>query len=78
LELKSIYGINISPLGEDELNESRTNERDELYQNIHVIKSKICGLGKTQKIKKQIEEKGKEYIHFPMGVMSPEIYYFKN
>jgi len=67
LELKSIHGINISKLGEDELNDSRTNERDELYQNIHVIKSEICGLGKTKKIKKQIEEKVKEYIHFPVG-----------
>ena len=65
--MKSIYGINISPLGEDELNESRSNERDELYQNISVIKSEICRLGKTQKIKKQIEEKGKEYIHLPVG-----------
>ena len=38
-----------------------------MYQNIHVIKSEICGLGKTKKIKKQIEEKVKEYIHFPVG-----------
>ena len=67
MELKSIHGINISTLCDDELNESRSNERDELFQNIHVIKSEICRLGKIQKIKKQIEEKGKEYIHLPVG-----------
>ena len=41
--------------------------RDELNANIHIIKSEICGLGKTEKIKKEIKENGKKYIHFPIG-----------
>ena len=49
------------------LNKSMNISREELSENIHVIKSEICGLGKTEKIKKEIKEKGKEYVHFPVG-----------
>ena len=38
-----------------------------MNENIHVITSEICGLGKTEKIKKEIKIKEKQYIHFPVG-----------
>ena len=41
------------------------NSRIELNKNVHVIKSEICGLGKTTKIKNYT--KNKKYIHFPIG-----------
>lgn len=41
--------------------------RDELNENIHIIKSEICGLGKIKFIKKEIKKKEKRYIHFPVG-----------
>ena len=48
-------------------NKNINSSREELNDNIHVIKSEICGLGKTEKIKKEIKTKGKKYIHFPVG-----------
>ena len=48
-------------------NENIKTSRDILNKNIHVIKSENCGLGKTEKIKKEIKAKGKKYIHFPVG-----------
>ena len=48
-------------------NENLKTSRDILNKNIHVIKSENCGLGKTEKIKKEIKAKGKKYIHFPVG-----------
>ena len=35
--------------------------------NITVISSEFCGLGKTFKIKKMIENKKQKYFHFPLG-----------
>jgi len=49
------------------INNSINDSRCELNNNVHVIKSEICGLGKTEKIRKEIKEKKKEYIHFPIG-----------
>ena len=48
-------------------NENLDITRDELNENIHIIKSEICGLGKTEFIKKEIKKKEKRYIHFPVG-----------
>ena len=36
-------------------------------KNIMVIASEICGLGKTEKIKKIIKDNKKKYFHFPLG-----------
>ena len=36
-------------------------------ENIMIITSDICGLGKSEKIKKAIEDSKKEYFHFPLG-----------
>ena len=35
--------------------------------NIMVITSDICGLGKSEKIKKIIKDNNKKYFHFPLG-----------
>ena len=40
-----------------------------LSENIKVFSSDVCGLGKTFKIKKLIEEKNEIYYHFPLGGM---------
>ena len=45
---------------EDKLNEI-------LKKNTHIYSSEICGLGKTEQIKYEIEKKTKEYIYFPLG-----------
>ena len=37
------------------------------FENIKVISSDFCGLGKSYKIKKMISDKGKKYFHFPLG-----------
>ena len=39
----------------------------EITKNIKVISSDVCGLGKSFKIKKMIEEAKKKYYHFPLG-----------
>ena len=72
LDLKKFHNLNSSIIPTTEDNTlSRTDNlntsRDLLNENIHVIKSEICGLGKTEKIKKEIKKKGKVYIHFPVG-----------
>ena len=38
-----------------------------LYENTHILRSTICGLGKSTKIKKEIAKKRKKYIYFPLG-----------
>ena len=50
----------------------------ELNNNTYVIKSEICGLGKTTKIKKYIKEKNKKYFYFPIsGTMTKNSLYQK-
>ena len=44
-----------------ELRHELNISRKELNKNVHVIKSEICGLGKTEKIRKEIENKKKTY-----------------
>ena len=47
-------------------------------QNIMVITSTICGLGKTERIKKMIKDEKKKYFHFPLGgIVSKSIIYDK-
>ena len=55
---------------ENDLNETveETKLDNQLnISNIKVITSDRCGLGKSFKIKKMIEEKNKKYFHFPLG-----------
>ena len=49
-----------------------------ILDNIKVITSDICGLGKTYKIKKMIETNKKNYFHFPLGgILSKSIIFKK-
>ena len=46
--------------------------------NILVITSDICGLGKSEKIKKIITDENKKYFHFPLGgILSKDIIFNK-
>ena len=46
--------------------------------NIKVITSDICGLGKSEKIKKIIKDNNKKYFHFPLGgILTKNIIYDK-
>ena len=52
----------------DDLNKINYEKRKEISRNIHIIKSEICGLGKSFKIREDIEKNNKkQYIHFPIG-----------
>jgi len=43
-----------------------------------VITSDICGLGKSEKIKKIIKDENKRYFHFPLGgILSKDIIFNK-
>jgi MoxR-like ATPase len=51
-------------------NENNINDDNKIQKdnsNIVVISSDFCGLGKSFKIKKMIEEKEQNYFHFPLG-----------
>ena len=45
----------------------KNDDIDDLINNIIVISSEVCGLGKSFRIKKNIKEEGKIYYHFPLG-----------
>ena len=51
----------------DDIHKINNEKRKEISNNVHVIKSEICGLGKSAKIRKEIKDKHKKYIHFPIG-----------
>ena len=67
LELETTHNLNET----NNLNNSKIDDlnssRNHLCKNVHVVKSEICGLGKTEKIKKEIAKNDKKYIHFPIG-----------
>ena len=43
------------------------SELEKIKKNIKVITSEVCGLGKSTKIKKMIEDSQTEYYHLPLG-----------
>ena len=55
----------------DELNDNSRHSNLENFKvninNIQVITSEICGLGKSHEIRKKIKEQNKKYYHFPLG-----------
>ena len=62
--LKNIEDQNISGISAH----SKKSIKDmHLLNNIKVISSDYCGLGKSFKIKKMINEDKKKYYHFPLG-----------
>ena len=57
---------------DDEMDENYSPISDnkflsEEFKNIKVISSDICGLGKSEKIKKEIKDIGKQYFHLALG-----------
>ena len=48
-----------------------------LFKNTHIIKSDICGLGKSTLIKNKINNKNKKYIYFPLGGNIKKDYIYK-
>ena len=46
---------------------SKGKNKEIEFKNILVITSDICGLGKSEKIKKMIKDNNKKYFHFPLG-----------
>ena len=46
---------------------TNSEEKNSLYNNIHVISSSIYGLGKSTKIRNEIIKNKKKYIYFPLG-----------
>ena len=49
-----------------------------LLENIKVISSDVCGLGKSYRIKTMINEENKTYYHFPLGgILTKKIIYEK-
>ena len=38
-----------------------------VFKNINIISSDICGLGKSEKIRKRIKDFRQKYYHFPLG-----------
>jgi hypothetical protein len=62
---------------EEKISENREKLLSDLGQ-IVVISSDLCGLGKSEKIKKTIKDTKKEYFHFPLGgILTKEIIYKK-
>ena len=54
------------------------NENLKELENVKIITSDICGLGKSEKIKKEIMDNKKQYYHFPLGgTLSKSIIYNK-
>jgi hypothetical protein len=66
-----------SKLKEIENNEVNYNEKySEYLKNILVINSSVCGLGKSELIRKKTKDK--KYFHFPLGgVLTKSIIYDK-
>ena len=69
---------------EKDKDDSNINSRSTLFsfenklENIKVITSDICGLGKSNKIKKMIEKENKIYFHFPLGgILTKAVIYDK-
>jgi len=60
------FFYNLERLNVQEIGNIRRFNRN-IYENITVIPSDICGLGKSHKIKKMIESYNKQYYHFLLG-----------
>ena len=72
---KSLEDMNLSEIEsdsvEDNIDESKNKiiipSNFDIANNIKVISSDVCGLGKSFRIKKMISEEKKIYYHFPLG-----------
>jgi hypothetical protein len=60
--------LDISNISYQSIKSIKNDDIDDILNNITVISSDVCGLGKSFKIKKMIEEEEKKiYYHFPLG-----------
>ena len=65
---------------DDKIFEDKGTNHENLkeLENVKIITSDICGLGKSEKIKKEIMDNKKQYYHFPLGgILSKSIIYNK-
>ena len=66
-EEKRYSMINDDLLLNNIINKNRNAEYSSKLENVLVITSEICGLGKSGKIKKIIKDNNEIYFHFPLG-----------
>ena len=58
------------------INDNLRDIREELFKGIKIVRSSICGLGKSKKIRNMIRKSGKNYYHFPLGGTLTKDYIF--
>ena len=72
---KNLDNLNISKISKNDSIQDDDDSKNKIIisqdfdttKNIKVISSDVCGLGKSFKIKKEIENEKKTYYHFPLG-----------
>ena len=77
-EIKKLDTQNLdNDINLNDISESENNYKSEIH-NIKVISSDICGLGKSGKIRKLINDDNKKYYHFTLGgILTKEIIFKK-
>ena len=70
--------IELDKFGVKEIGNIEKKDINLKFENIKVITSDICGLGKSHQIIKMIEKSNKQYYHFPLGgILTKEVIYKK-
>ena len=78
LEAKYIMDDKINQIKLKDNEGEKNNDILKELGNTIVITSEICGLGKSEKIKKMIKDKNQKYYHFPIGgILTKEVIYDK-
>ena len=62
---------------ENSNNSSLISSQKPSFENIRIITSDVCGLGKSYKIRKMIKDKQLKYFHFPLGGILTKTVIFK-
>ena len=79
--LNELEKFNIQEMAKIKNNDLRRNNSYNIeseFENVKIITSDICGLGKSYKIKKIIKSKNKKYYYLPLGgILSKTIIYQK-
>ena len=70
--------IELDKFGVKEIGNIEKKDNITKFDNIKIITSDICGLGKSHKIIKMIRKSNKQYYHFPLGgILTKEVIYKK-